>query len=179
MVDTFRYSLKTNYKSVYEAMVSGDLNSAIIHLSENLDIIPSGSDLLDFNTVLQSISKGKKLGSQYFYLDALISRVEDRYDFIIFDVPPTQNEFNYNALVASDFVIPVLQTQSKAFNQTKKYLNFIGDIQKIMVHKDFNYPPVQVLGILTYLQKNQVLLIIGLWIKQKKSLKNYYLNRVY
>lgn len=153
MVDAFRYELAADYKSVYEGMSNFDLEPTVISLSEKLSLIPSGSDLLDFNSILSKVTKTARPGSQYFFLDSLISRIEENYDYILFDVPPTQNEYNYNALVASDYVIAVLQTQSKAFNQTKKYINFIKDIQQIMVHEDFNYPPVQLLGVLTYLQK--------------------------
>lgn len=151
LTDAFHYQLADDYVSLYEVITQKDLRKGIISLSENLDLIPSGTDLLGFNDILREVSKGKVAGAEHFYLDALLDAIVDDYDFVIFDVPPTLNDFNYNALVASDYVLVVLQTQRKAFNQTKKYLHFIEEMQQIMEH--FEYPPVQHLGVLTYLQK--------------------------
>jgi cellulose biosynthesis protein BcsQ len=150
---TFGVKLKVNYMSIYEAILAKNLNRAIVPLSDYLDILPSGEDLVGFKDELIAVSKNKVQGAEHFYLDYLLQQIEDKYDFVLFDVPPTISEFTYNALASSDYVLPVLQTQISAFKQTKKYLEFIEEMQEIMVR--FEYPPVQVLGVIPYLQKSK------------------------
>lgn len=155
LINTYQYPIPDDYNSLYGIMKNGQsLYDCIIALDDHMHIVPSGADLLTFPELLNDIVKGKPKGSQYFYIDSLVAEVEEYYDFIIFDVPPTQNAYNYNALVASNYVVAVLQTQSKALTQTGRYLNFIEDIQEIMTHEQFNYKPVELLGILPYLQEN-------------------------
>lgn len=154
LANTFRIKLSPDYNTLYDKMTKNlTANECVINLKENLDIIPSGVDVQGFPNMLAKLTKGKPRGSDYFYIDSVISELEENYDFIVFDVPPAQSELGYNALVASDYVVPVLQTQSKAYKQTKRYIEFVNNVREIMELPSFQYPPVEILGVLPYLQK--------------------------
>lgn len=136
----------SKFTSVYEAIVEGDLSKAKLQLSKNMDLLPSAKNLVSFTDHLNDVSKSKGADAKHFYLDFLLQQVEEDYDFIIIDVPPTISEFTNNALVASDYVLPVLQTEVSAFLQTVEFKNYVLGMQ---IHN----PDLEIIGILPYLEK--------------------------
>lgn len=166
LASTFGYSLE-KYTSVYEAMSVFDLSKAKISLSPYLDLVPSGRDLADFGDLLREATKGKPnpKSIKNFFLQMLVTNmlntnIESEYDFIIFDVPPTESDLSNNALIASDFVIPIMQTEKSSYEQTK---SFINHIQKLRKNFNSDNPDnsgklitnVSVLGVVCYLESKR------------------------
>lgn len=151
LVNVHEYQLDEDYLSLYEAIKEDrSLQPAIVHLDDNLDLLPSGADLIGYEKLAQEIV-GENTGNEHFLLDALLNDIKINYDYIIIDVPPTLNVYNSNALFASDAAVIVMKTQRKSFNATRKYLNFIDETDE--ARRQFEYPQLKVAGVLPYLQK--------------------------
>ena len=69
----------------------------------NLDFVPSNLNMSTVDLVLMPMA------GREFKLKSAIKEVEGRYDFIVFDAPPSFGLLNLNALIAStDLFVPVL-----------------------------------------------------------------------
>lgn len=143
--------LQDDYVSIYESIKKNrSVSEAIINLDNNLDLLPSGTDLIGYEKLAKEII-GNKEGTEHFLLDALLSQIKEHYDYILIDVPPTLNVYNSNALFASDYILIVMKTQRKSFNATLKYMKFVEETD--LKRRKFNYEELKVIGILPYLQK--------------------------
>ncbi|MFD0943826.1 ParA family protein [Savagea faecisuis] len=145
------YELKEDYISLFESLKEDrSLKRAIISIADNLSLLPSGADLVGYERLVHEIV-GDREGTEHFVLDAFLTEVRADYDVIVIDVPPTLNVYNSNALLASDAVVVVMKTQRKSLNATRKYLNFIEELNEVRKHYDYNI--LKVAGVLPYLQK--------------------------
>ena len=97
------YATKATVRDIFEAgKVPLDHNSVIYNVYKNwyessrVDLIPSQFELA---YTLRSPSQKEHL------LEKFISEVENRYDLIIFDCPPTESVFTTAAYLASDYVL--------------------------------------------------------------------------
>lgn len=168
---TFQHSLG-KFTSVYEAMGQYDLSKGIVTLSPYLDLIPSGEDLADFNDLLIDATKGKPKEFKDFFLQKLIEQIEEKYDFIIIDVPPTSSSFSNNALLASDYIIPIMQTEEFSFRQSKNFIDRVRTLKEI--HKDSPYfkTNLEVLGVICYLENTKSRIDMRIVKDAEKELKD-------
>lgn len=73
----------------------------IEHVAENIDLIPSGLLLSNFDRDTATLT-----GREYLLSD-LLKPLKDRYDYILIDCPPAVGLIIMNALIASDFLVMV------------------------------------------------------------------------
>ena len=102
------------------------VEECIIPVRDNLDLVPAGYRLTE---VEKLSSKG---ASQSKLLLKAIADIKSKYDFVLFDCPPTSGLLNFNALFAADeIVIPVssdylalhgLSQLLKTINSTESYM---------------------------------------------------------
>lgn len=87
--------------TLYDTLVEGhDVN--VVHVMENVDLIPSSLDLSSAELKLSS-----KMDREYILLE-LLEELKRGYDYIIIDCPPSLGLLTINALVAStDLYIPM------------------------------------------------------------------------
>lgn len=142
ILETYGSNIKSEI-SFYDALTKFDLKKAIIQITESLDLIPADWNLSKLPELLEDYKKSER----YYLLQALLKDVKNEYDFIIIDVPPTLSGFTNNAVLASDFVLMVLQTQQQAFSSSVKFINYLKDL-KSDYHSNF-----ELLGIIQYLIK--------------------------
>ncbi|MCM3169452.1 ParA family protein [Peribacillus frigoritolerans] len=171
---TFEHDLK-KYVSVYEAMKEFDLSKARISLSPYLDILPSGRDLADFGELLIEATKGKPnpKSLRNFFLQKLLSQIENDYDFIIIDVPPTESDLSNNAMFASDFIVPIMQTEVNSYEQTQDYIAHIQNLRKEYKDSSFGSANFSALGIVCYLESKRSKVDQKIVKKANKDLGNY------
>lgn len=129
--------------SFLDALLKFDLAKAVVKVTDYLDIIPADWNLSKFPDVLEEFKKSER----YYLLQTLLKDLQKDYDYILIDVPPTLSSFTNNAILASDFVIMVLQTQQQAFSSSVKFINYLKDL-KSDYHSKF-----ELLGIIQYLIK--------------------------
>lgn len=155
----------------YQALSDGDLSEAVIHVTDNLDIIPSNLDLLKYEGFLNElyadliqnphkdklelieskIEKGyslieikkaldeeveEKIGydelqkAKEFYLKEQIDKIKGNYDYIIIDVPPTISIYSNSAMIASDYVVIVMETQMKSYRKAMRYSDYLAQFRE-------------------------------------------------
>ncbi|MGG3102061.1 ParA family protein [Bacillus velezensis] len=111
-------------RTIYSGLQSKNLENCIVNIKENLDLIPADLDLVGFPLFLNEIANND-LKNRAYYLDFLLRPLRENYDYIIIDVPPTISDFTNNAIVASDYVLIVMQTQERSLSATEKFIPYL------------------------------------------------------
>lgn len=88
-------------KTVYDLLVGEcDIEGCLIsNMQENLDLLPSNVDLAGAEIELLEIENKESLLKTY------LSKIQNNYDFIIIDCPPSLNLLTINALTAANTVL--------------------------------------------------------------------------
>lgn len=108
-------------RSLFESLQKESLRPSICHLDKNLDLIPGDWDMSLWNQSLERLPQYDR----NLVLKNFIKPLEAEYDYIILDIPPTLSTLVNNAVLASDYIVLVLQTQSSSYEgvlRTAKYL---------------------------------------------------------
>lgn len=141
------YKKKPVFKeTLFESIKNNNPDEALITVKDNLDLLPSYSDLQQYEHYLYENFSDDF--SQDHHLSTFIEKIKEKYDFVFLDIPPQLNKFTDNALVASDFVIVILQTQERALKGAEKYIDHLLQLQD-----DYKLN-IDLLGILPVLQQN-------------------------
>lgn len=134
-------------KTIYDAIVDNDIKSAIIPVLENLDVVVADKSFAEFPRY--AYMKYSEEKQQINIIKELIKPIKHDYDVIYIDVPPTISIYSDNAISASEFVIIVLQTQTKSLEGANNYIEYMN----LLIEK-FNIS-LEVAGIIPYMmQKN-------------------------
>ncbi|MEW6508411.1 MAG: AAA family ATPase [Bacteroidota bacterium] len=112
--------------SVYEVLVG--LNKVVDCIVNTympfLDILPSTIDLVGAEVELVSLE------SREFLLKNALKDVEDKYDFIFIDCPPSLGLLTLNSLTCADSVLIPVQCEYFALEGLGKLLNTINIVKK-------------------------------------------------
>lgn len=130
-------------QTLMSALENGDLRPAIVHLTDNLDLIPAGYDMRLYTEFLTE--NFDNTHDRTFYLKKLIEQIEDDYDYIFIDIPPSTDLKVDNAMVACDYLVVVQETQQFSFEGSQR---LIFDYIQTLVDDFGNDVPIQVAGIL-------------------------------
>ena len=111
-------------KTVYDLLVGEcDIEECLIsNMQENLDLLPSNVDLAGAEIELLEIENKDSLLKTY------LSKIQNNYDFIIIDCPPSLNLLTINALTAANTVLVPIQCEYYALeglNQVLKTVNLV------------------------------------------------------
>ena len=112
------------------------LPDIIVHATDKIDLAPASPDLSQLDLLLAG-----KLDPQFILKDSL-KAIDDKYDYIIIDTPPSLNMAVLNALAASDTV--VVPTQADLYSL--KGLNELA--QTVEGIKRRSNPDLSIAGIL-------------------------------
>ena len=105
-----------------------DFEKHILHTDEGIDLLPSDINLQRMEGQIFALPLGRE-----FLIKRIIDDVKDRYDYILFDCPPSIGILTVNALVAADQVI--IPSQAQIFS-AKGSTQLVENIQ--MVRQFFN-----------------------------------------
>ena len=87
---------------------------------ERLSVVPSDTSLAGVEQVLAN-----RIGRETILRQALESaKVDERFDFVLFDCPPSLGVLSANALVAADYV--VIPMQAEYLSLQEKFEGFLG-----------------------------------------------------
>lgn len=144
------------------AISNGNLVPIITNICVNLDLLPSFSDFTSYPLFLEKkFPEDIQARSRYF--SQLLNVIESDYDFILFDLPPTLSVYTDSALVASDAIVIVLQTQERSLVGAEAFIEYIQEIYN-QYQSDFD-----ILGILPVLLKNQSIVDESVLVNARKT----------
>ena len=116
-----------------------ELSEYLMHNEEGVDIMPCNIKLAGMDYMIMNAL------SREYLLDAFVSIVRDKYDYILIDCSPSLNLVTINVLTASDSVIiPVeasylsmtgLQQLLASIGSTKRKLNRKLEVEGIVINK--------------------------------------------
>lgn len=135
-------------KTLMAAMRDGDLKQIVTPIKNNLDLLPSFTDFINYPDFLEDLMPGKESRKERpKYFAKLLEPLKSSYDFIFIDVPPTVSVYTAGALYASDSAVIVLQTQERSLDGAE---NFLAELQKLI---DEQQHFVSVVGVLPVILK--------------------------
>lgn len=139
-------------KTMMVAIQEEKLPDAIVEIMNNLYLLPSYKDFVSYPDFLEmkfmpNVPNYKEKRMSYF--GTLLSEVENKFDYIIFDVPPTLSIFTDTALYDTDYVIIVLQTQQRSLDGAEAFWEYLQEFYNNHTAIDFD-----IAGILPVLLKN-------------------------
>ncbi len=109
-------------KSIYESL-RGEAELTPVTYKENLDLITSTLDLSSAEMELMN-----EAGREYI-LRELFEPLQEEYDYIIIDCPPSLGLLSLNALTCSQYVIVPLQTEFLALQGLAKIKQVIDKVR--------------------------------------------------
>nr|WP_021038295.1 ParA family protein [Bacillaceae bacterium JMAK1]AGQ45462.1 RepB [Bacillaceae bacterium JMAK1] len=114
-------------KTIYEGIQDQTLMDCVMEIDENLDLIPSDMDLVGLPLYLNKTAKND-MEKRAYLMDFLLEPLKEQYDYIIIDAPPTISDYTNNAVVASDYVILVMQTHPWSYRATEKFVPYLQEM---------------------------------------------------
>ena len=111
-------------KTIYDSLINDEplplhsFNEGNLHLAPS-NIKLSGAELELVTTDMRDLR-----------LKDVVSQVQDNYDYILIDCPPSLGILSYISLVASTHILVPIQTQYKAFCGTELLLNTVARVKK-------------------------------------------------
>ncbi|WP_034993920.1 ParA family protein [Liquorilactobacillus vini] len=129
--------------SFFEGLKKTDLTQSITKFTGNLDMLVADWKLVGLPDMLEDYKRDERR----FFLRELLKPIKDNYDYILIDTPPTLSDYTNNAILASDWVIAVLQTQEQAYSSTLKFIAYLQDLAE---ESNSNF---DLLGVIQYLVK--------------------------
>lgn len=139
-------------KTMMLALQEGNLESTVVNIMDNLFLIPSHKDFVNYPDFLElkflpTVENYKEKRIAYF--NEQLKQFEEKFDYIIFDVPPTLSVFTDTALYASNHVVIVLQTQQRSLDGAEAFWEYLQTFYNNYEHSNFD-----IAGVLPVLLKN-------------------------
>lgn len=134
-------------KTLMSAIADDDLESIVTEISDNLYLLPSYADFTSYPRYLEELYPSNHY-ERVAHFSGLLESIENDFDLVIFDVPPTISVYLESALMASDFAVIVMQTQEWSFEGAKTFKIYLDELSEAYDHK------LDLLGVLPVLLKN-------------------------
>lgn len=140
------------HRTVFEACKERDPRPYIVELNDKLHLLPAEDFLskfanwllVDYPKVLRA-EENKDPYAPSKVLKETLSKVKDEYDYILIDLPPNLGEQTINGMAASDYLVPIMQTEPFCKLALERYL------ETLEVSISVLNPETRLLGILTSL----------------------------
>ena len=118
--------------SIYEALIGAkEVNETIKHTKfKNLDLIPATITLAGIEVEFIDKSKEDPTFVRSMQLKNVLTKIKDKYDYILIDCPPSLTILTINALTASDSVLIPVQCEYFALEGIMQLLNTIKQARK-------------------------------------------------
>lgn len=154
-------------KTMMVALNEEDISSAIVNVMDNLYLLPSSEDFKNYPDFLEikfmpnkeKIEQNPSLlqsemshvkEQRIAYFAKQLETINDDYDIIIIDVPPTLSVFTDSAIYATNEVVIVLQTQQRSLDGAETFFEYLQQMYNSYSNVDFD-----ILGVLPVLLKTR------------------------
>lgn len=127
--------------TIYDVLIGKEkIEDIILHTKYGVDIVPSNNDLSQFD--LAVIGNSEVFTRPAHVLKDAIGSIQENYDFIFIDLPPSLGLLVVNGLTAATEVLIPMQCEYLATSGVKKLLSTISNVQK-----SYN-PQLKILGVI-------------------------------
>ena len=133
--DNLNNTLSDKMMEVVQGKENNPFNG-ILHHKEGVDLMPSSSDLFDFEIGLVTAMNREVILKNY------LSEVKDKYDYILIDCSPSLGMMTLNSLSAADSVIIPVQAHYLPAKCMTQLLRTVGRVREHI------NPKLQIEGIL-------------------------------
>ncbi|UQS85833.1 AAA family ATPase (plasmid) [Apilactobacillus apisilvae] len=133
--------------TLMSAVSDGDISSIITKIKDNLYLLPSFADFTSYPLFLEKTYPDSQK-DRAMHFSKLLKPFEDEFDYIIIDTPPTVSLYTDSALMASDNIVLVLQTQERSYAGCEAFIEYLNEL---ITNYDAEY---RIAGILPVLLKN-------------------------
>ena len=113
----YKYSGDT----IMEAIQAGDIRPYRLKLKENLHLVPAEDKLAVFSRYIYTA----RIENPFAVLKRLLAPIENEYDFIFIDVPPTLGDTVINAIVYADYILIPVDGGDLAADAMIKFIEFV------------------------------------------------------
>lgn len=160
-----------NKASVYELFVGkAELKDVVVKTGfKNLFVIPASINLAGVDMELMEMARQNAEFVAQLQLKDQLSKINDVFDFIILDCPPSLGLITTNALAAADSVIIPVQCEFFALEGIMQLLNSI-----MIAQKKLN-PTLDIEGVLLTMLDNRT----NLGLEVVEEIKSYFKDKVY
>ncbi|WP_067936890.1 ParA family protein [Alicyclobacillus kakegawensis] len=120
-------------ETILEAVEDQDPRPYIVPSDEipNLHVIPADDLLAIYGRRIYEIQREEQRSvPPLLYLKQTLDVVQDEYDYILIDCPPSLNEQTLSALAASDCVVTVLQAEVYAYQALTRFFETLFHVKK-------------------------------------------------
>lgn len=118
-------NLFTELKKEIEGKKEKDEKPAVEKIGEGLDLIPSSIELAGAELELVNVYGREQL------LSWILKPLENSYDFIFIDCPPSVSMLTINALMASRYILMPLQAEYLPLKGVHSFMHHLENVQKI------------------------------------------------
>lgn len=125
------------------------IHKAIVPVTDSLSFIPANSLLEEFSTFLSRMKTTESIQGTT-YIRNVLEAVEDDYDFILFDIPPSAGHLVTNVIIASDFYVGIMSTEKKAFRKLQPFFDMCNEHSLRAQQFLPDYDVAQNLGVVMY-----------------------------
>lgn len=154
--NTFYPDEEKEFNTIYEGLTEG-IKDAIHKINDDFHFIAGSQNTANIRFLLNNKNR-------FTFLQDAIQDIEEEYDFIFYDVPPTIfTDFINNALVASDYFIILTETSDYSFKGISDMYNTAKELSSINEKLEF-------LGILVNMREDDKEVITQL--DEKYNIKN-------
>ena len=128
---------------------------------KNFDVAPTTPQLA--NAEVEMAGMGNQ---QFRMLKKAIAGVEDRYDYIIIDSPPSLSLLTVNGMIAADYLVLPVQTEFYALEGVAQLLESMAMVKKAM------NPDLKLLGVLATMYDKRTSLSVEVLAEVRKYFKS-------
>lgn len=113
-------------KTVYDVLSeeASVEESLVKNIQENLDLLPSDMNLAGAEIEFQEVEDNEKL------LQNCLGKIQQNYDFIIIDCPPSLNILTINAMTVADTVLVPIQCEYYALEGLNQVLKTVDLVKR-------------------------------------------------
>lgn len=126
-------------RSVLEALQENDPLKYIHSVTDKIDLLPANNFLATFprwlyTGVTYTGENNRYTGNPSFVLDRTLEAIQDEYDFIVIDTPPSLSEQTMNALCASDYVVVMYECSNWCYSAIPNFMDSIDIVKEVTKH---------------------------------------------
>ena len=125
------------------------IRKAIVPVTDSLSFIPANSLLEEFSTFLSRMKTTESIQGTT-YIRNVLESIEQDYDFILFDIPPSAGHLVTNVIIASDFYVGIMSTEKKAFRKLQPFFDMCNEHSLRAQQFLPDYDVAQNLGVVMY-----------------------------